>query len=120
MANFARIDKNGIVVDLVKIDTKNNVDSEGVEREHIGAAYLKKMYGVDGWIQTSFNKTFRKNYATIGGKYDADLDMFLNIKMYPSWIIDESTGEWVAPKKKPLNIDDYSWNETTGEWDLVK
>jgi hypothetical protein len=119
MANFARIDKDNIVVQLVKIDTRNNVDSEGVEREHIGAAYLKNMYGTEGWIQTSFNKTFRKNYAMLGGVYDKELDMFLKIKMYPSWVINHENGEWTAPVQRPTDNNKYSWNESACKWDLV-
>lgn len=119
MANFARIDENSVVVDLVKIDNKNTVDQDGVETESIGKSYLEKMYGVSGWVQTSFNKSFRKNYATIGGTYNADLDMFLNIKPFDSWIVDKSTGEWVSPVSKP-DDNKYTWNETSKTWDLAE
>ena len=46
------------------------------------------------------------------------------IQPYPSWILNENTCRWEAPKPKP-NRDGleenqiWSWNETNQTWDLT-
>ena len=40
MAHFAEIDNNNVVLQVVVVDNKDILDADGVEREHICAAYL--------------------------------------------------------------------------------
>ena len=93
------------------------------------------------WIQTSYNTkngvyyqpnsnipsadqslALRGNYAGIGYTYDSTLDVFLEPKPYPSWVLDETTYKWNAPISKPTNslsIDQYyEWNESSNSWQL--
>ncbi len=93
------------------------------------------------WIQTSYNTkngvyyqpnsnipsadqslALRGNYAGIGYTYDSTLDVFLEPKPYPSWVLDETTYKWNAPISKPTNslsIDQYyEWNESSTNWEL--
>jgi len=35
MAHFARIDENGLVLQVVVVDNKDTADASGVEKEHI-------------------------------------------------------------------------------------
>jgi hypothetical protein len=69
MAHFAEIDENNLVLRVLVVDN---------DKEDQGQDYLANELGLGGtWVQTSYNKTFRKNYAGIGFTYDPDLDAFI-------------------------------------------
>ena len=69
MAHFAEIDATNTVIRVLVVDN---------EKESQGQQYLANELGLGGtWVQTSYNKTFRKNYAGIGFTYDPDLDAFI-------------------------------------------
>ena len=54
--------------------------------------------GVGGtWIQTSYNSSFRKNYAYTGDTYDAVKDAFIPVKPHPSCVFNEDTCRWETP-----------------------
>jgi hypothetical protein len=76
MAYFAELDSNNVVLRVVVVDNKDTADAQGVEKEHIGAAYLERLLG-GRWVQTSYNANFRKHYAGIGYTYDSALDEFV-------------------------------------------
>ena len=93
------------------------------------------------WIKTSYNTrggvhyqpnsdipssdqslALRGNYAGIGYTYNSTLDVFLEPKPYPSWILDETTYTWNAPVSRPTgsaSMDQYyEWNESSNNWEL--
>lgn len=57
---------------------------------------------------------FRKNYAGVGYFYDETRDAFIPPKPFPSWILNEETCFWDAPKVRPNGS--YVWNEELGDW----
>ena len=57
----------------------------------------------------------RKNYATIGGTYDAVLDAFIYQQPYPSWVLD-ANAKWQAPVPMPDDGKMYRWDESTLSW----
>lgn len=71
------------------------------------------------WIKTSYNSKIRKNYAGIGYTYDEQRDAFIPPKPFASWILDELTCLWNAPKPYPNDGKFYIWNETKKNWDEV-
>lgn len=85
MAHFAKIE-NGIVSTVVVVANEN---------EAYGQEYLNSL-GLEGiWIQTSYNKNFRKNFAGIGYTYDETRDAFIPPKPEGSYVLDEETCTWV-------------------------
>lgn len=121
MAHFARIDENNVVTQVVVVANKDTADADGVEKEHIGAAFLEKLFG-GVWKQTSYNGNIRKNYAGIGYTYDAGIDAFVPPQPYPSWILDNATAQWEAPVPMPEDAGTgepqkmYLWDEATTSW----
>lgn len=109
MAVYALIDENNIVVDI-----------RGGDADWVAAQ-------PERWIETDpdtlsgqhrFGGTpLRKNFAQMGYIYDENLDAFIPPKTTPSWVIDEDTGQWVAPKPYPTDGKNYIWNETRQEWE---
>lgn len=77
MANFACIDNNNIVTDVIVVNNEVLLDENGNEVEQKGIDFCKSLYGNDTiWIQTSYNKNFRGEFAGIGYLYNNELDKF--------------------------------------------
>ena len=68
-------------------------------------------------VRTSYNGSFRKNYAGVGMIYKEDIDAFITPKPFESWILDEESGNWNAPIEKPIDDENYVWNETLDNWE---
>ena len=106
MAHFAKINKTNIVTDVIV------AEQDFINSGKVGDSFL--------WIQTSYNGSFRKNYAGIGFQYDKTRDAFIPIKPFNSWILNETTCRWEAPVAKPNDDNRYNWNETNQNWDIVE
>ncbi len=91
--------------------------ADGVESEDMGKAFfIRWSNGYTRWVQTSFNGTIRKNYAGIGYTYDRVRDAFIAPQPYASWILNEETCRWQAPKPYPTDDKVYVWNEGEANW----
>ena len=119
MSYYARIDDDGIVVQVIAIE-KDMLDTGN--------------WGdPNDWVQTSYNTrggvhyapnsgtpdggiALRKNFAGIGYTYDQTRDAFIEPKPYPSWVLDEDTCRWDAPIPCPDDGKRYSWDEGTTSW----
>jgi hypothetical protein len=117
VAHFAEIDANDVVLRVIVIDNKDTSDANGVEKEHIGAAFCERLFG-GTWKQTSYNGNIRKNYAGIGYTYNAILDAFIAPQPYQSWILDDDA-QWQPPVAMPTDGQMYVWNEATQTWDVM-
>lgn len=115
MAHFAEIDGNNIVTRVIVVGNADTADANGVEKEHIGAAFCERLLG-GVWKQTSYNANFRKNYAGIGYSYDANRDAFIPPKPFNSWVINEETCRWDPPTPMPTDGKMYRWDEDTTSW----
>jgi hypothetical protein len=112
MAHWAELDDNNVVL---RVTVGDNNDSNGDE----GYKWLVDNLG-GIWVKTSYNATIRKNFAGIGFTYDETLDAFIPLKPFASWILDEDTCQWVAPKPYPADDKVYVWNETKLKWELAE
>jgi len=122
MAHFAQLDENNVVVQVIVVSNDDCRDVNGVESEEVGVAFCKSLLGQDTiWKQTSYNKNFRRLYAGIGYTYLQELDVFVGLKPYLSWVLDNSIGAWVAPVSKPIEPEGYVavWDEQDQQWNLV-
>jgi hypothetical protein len=121
MAHFAQLDDNNVVLQVVVVDNNDTKDANGVEKENIGIAHLEKILG-GTWKQTSYNSSFRKNFAGIGCTYDAERDAFIGPKPFNSWVLDEDTCVWGPPTPMPSDAGElqpneyYGWDEDTVSW----
>ena len=117
MAHFAKVE-NGVVTQVIVVGNADTANAEGVELEHIGAAFCERLLGGD-WKQTSYNGNIRKNYAGIGYIYDTGLDAFITPQPYPSWALDANAA-WQAPVPMPTDGKMYRWDEPTLSWAEVE
>ena len=134
MAHFAELNQNNEVIYVVYMDNEIITDENGNEVEELGIQHLHTHHGAERkWVRTSYRGNFRNKYAGLGDTYREDLDMFISPSPYPSWILNETTGQWEAPVTQPEltqeQIDGgyfYTWDEeaynsdnTTG-WTLIQ
>jgi hypothetical protein len=100
MAHFAKLDENGIVIQVVVV---NNGDVElflGIEFESKGINFLKKLFSEqDRFVQTSYNGQIRKNFAGINYLYDSSRDAF------------------IPPRPDEIEGHNVVFDETTCVWD---
>lgn len=115
MAHFAKLDENNVVTQVIVVDDSHTSDANGVEKEHIGAAYCERLLG-GTWKKTSYNGNIRKNYASIGFTYREDIDAFIPPKPFESWVLNEELGSWDAPVTKPDDGKLYYWVEESQQW----
>jgi hypothetical protein len=115
MAHFAEIGIDNTVLRVLVIANKDTCDENGIEREEIGAAFCKNLLG-GTWVQTSYNRTFRKNFAGVGHLYNKSLDAFISPQPFASWVLNETTCQWGAPTSMPTDGKDYTWDEATTAW----
>ena len=136
MAHFAKLNANNIVEQVIVVANQDTADSSGTETESIGVAFCQKLLGADtNWKQTSYNSTFRGNYAGIGCTYMTNVatlgvgstDIFITPQPYASWTVGVNTANWYPPAnpgEAPALTDDeqaagksYVWNESNYQTD---
>jgi len=118
MAHFAEIDQNNVVLRVVVIDNRDTSTPDGTEVESIGVAFCQRLFG-GNWVKTSYNGNIRKNYAGIGYTYNAEIDAFVPLKTFSSWVLNQTTAQWDPPVAYPTDGKSYSWNEQTQQWDEI-
>ena len=102
MSHFAKIDKDNIVTEIIV------TEQDFINSGKVGDSFL--------WVQTSYNNSFRKQYAGIGYTYDKANDVFIKPKPYASWTLDDNH-DWQPPTAMPDDGKVYDWNEDTKSWD---
>ena len=119
MAHFAKLGKGNKVEQVVVVNNDVITDANGQEQEQLGVDFLNKTFGTnDVWKQTSYNGSFRKNFAGLSFKYDQYRDAFIEEKPFASWTLDEDTCQWNPPVEMPNDGRLYKWNEENQSWDL--
>jgi hypothetical protein len=117
MAHFAQLDDNNVVINVIVVHNNELLDQDGNEIEQKGIDFCKSLFGQDTiWIQTSYNSTFRKNYASLGSYYDPTRDAFIRPKPWDSWVLDTEICAWTAPIPMPTDDKVYIWDESTLSW----
>jgi hypothetical protein len=115
MAHFAELDETNVVTNVIVVHNNELLDENNNESEQKGIDFCISHYG-GTWKQTSYNATFRKNYAIIGGIYDPIRDAFIPPQPFASWVINEDTWQWEPPVPYPTDDKNYYWDEATLNW----
>jgi hypothetical protein len=90
MSHFAELDENNVVL---RVLVGNNLDPKGDE----GYSWIVENLG-GRWVQTSYNRSIRKNFAGIGSTYDEERDAFIAPKPSEDAVLDEETCTWILPE----------------------
>ena len=119
MAHFAELDQSNQVLRVIVVNNSVLLNENGQEIEQLGIDFCKTLYGADtNWIQTSYNNSFRRRQARVGGTYDPQLDAFIPPKPAdnPSFILDNTLLDWVPPVAYPSDGHGYIWYEPSLSW----
>jgi hypothetical protein len=145
MAHFAKIGISSRVAAVHVVADKDCQNADGIEDEEVGRQFLERIHNYPFWKRTSYNtshgthasgdnsKAFRGNYAGIGMIWDEDNDLFYPKKPYASWVLNTTTATWHSPigdapaftgEQQSQNDAGthkwiYTWNESSGAWDLT-
>jgi hypothetical protein len=120
MAHFAHLDETHNVISVEVLKNTLITDSGGNEQEQLGIDFLTQLHNSNGWYkQTSYNGTFRKNFAGVGYTYDGARDAFIAPKPFPSWTLNEDTCQYASPVPYPEDDKNYEWDEATTNWKEV-
>ncbi len=125
MAHFAELDANNVVQRVVVVgnDVTTANGPLGENDKHVdGESWCINFFKGGTWKQTSYNSSFRKQYAGIGYTYDFAKDKFISPQPFPSWSLD-SNDDWQAPVAYPT-VTTYgdnapysiSWDEDNQQW----
>ena len=118
MANFARLDDNNIVIQMIVVANKELIDPDtGLEDESLGIAFCRKLLG-GRWKQSSYNGRIRGRHANIGYTYNEELDAFIEPKPFESWILDNTTTRWNSPLgNRPELTESQRQSQSAYIWD---
>ena len=125
MAHYALLDENNKVTDVITGVSEDNTDDlptgfsswEDWYKDFTGANDVKRTsYNTAANNHTLGGTPFRGNYAGIGMTYDPTNDVFIAPTDHDSWILDETTWSYKAPKDYPDDGKGYYWDETAGDW----
>ena len=110
MSHWAEIDKDNKVIRVLVGDNNDPLGDEGYQW------LINNLGGT--WIKTSYNNRIRKQFASIGYTYDANADVFIEPKPYPSWTLD-SNFDWQPPTPKPIT-GFWLWDEENLMWQSLE
>ena len=120
MAHFAQLDTASIVTQVIVVNNATIDNLPFPESEPVGISFCQSLFGPDTiWAQTSYNASFRYNYAGIGYTFDVTEQAFIPPKPYPSWLLNTTIYQWEAPVPYPDDGKMYYWDEATLSWVLV-
>lgn len=120
MAHFAELGQDNTVLQVIVVGNGSINNLPFPESEPVGVAFCQSLFGSGtNWAQTSYNASFRYNYAGIGYTFDptpAPNGAFIPPKPYPSWLLNTNIYQWEAPVPYPSDGRFYEWDEATQSW----
>jgi hypothetical protein len=108
MGHYAKVE-DGVVVDVIVAQQDFVATLDGV--------WIKTSYNTHGNVhydgdgQPDGGVAIRKNYAKIGGVYDAERDAFYDQQPFPSWTLNEDSCFWEPPIPEPKSDYNWMWDE---------
>ena len=123
MAHYAFLDNNNIVTEVITGVNENIIqtDLDGTQVGGSSEAWEEFYGNFRGQVckRTSYNNNYRGKFASIGYTYDATNDVFIALKPYQSWTLDENFN-WQAPTPMPvIEGKYYYWSEEDLNWQEI-
>lgn len=110
MSHFAKVNGLGIVEEVIV------AEQDFIDTLPDATSWVQTSYNTIGGVHVLGGTPFRKNYAGIGYKFDAERNAFIPPKPYASWGLNEETCLWEAPTPHPQDGKIYNWDENTLTW----
>jgi hypothetical protein len=90
MAHYAFLDDNNIVTEVI-VGIHETETIEGLDTEIWYGNFRGQVCK-----RTSYNNNIRKNYASIGYRYDETLDAFIAPQCHEEATLNETTCKWIC------------------------
>lgn len=124
MAHYAIISDQNIVEQVIvgkneheALEGQSHTDWEAFYSELFGKTVKQTSINTYHGKHLQGKIPFRLNYASPGMRYDPVLDAFVyTVKAFPSWVFDDSIGDFRAPVDIPNDGKSYDWDESTLSW----
>jgi len=92
MAHFAKLDKNN---NVITVNAVNNAVLDSTNEEESGIEFLTNWSGgYSNWKQTSYNRSFRGNFAGAGMIYLPLEDIFIQPKCHDEAVLNAKAAKW--------------------------
>ena len=111
MAHYAKVLDGFVVQNIVA-----EADFLETYVDETAGEWIQTSYNTQGGVHTLGGTPLRKNFATVGGRYDAENDAFYNLQPFPSWTLNTTTYLWEAPSSLPEGDGYYIWDEENKRW----
>jgi hypothetical protein len=117
---FAEIDSENRVIQILEVDDAD-VDNYGGDQSQTAVDHVSSFLSLHSprnrWVQTSINHSFRRRYASIGGTYDPQNDVFIDAKPYDDFVFNSQTFSWDPPIPYPTTqILSIYWDVKIKKW----
>lgn len=120
MAHYALLNEENMVIDVFVGRDEDDLAPGVTDWETYyapeGFTVKRTSYNTVGGQHVLGGTALRGNYAGVGYSYLETEDIFMPPKPYESWVLDVGCACWVAPVDMPDDGQDYTWDESAGEW----
>jgi hypothetical protein len=107
MAHYAELSEDNAVIRVIVI---SDDISDGEELDS-ASQFCAETFG-GRWVQTSYNKSFRKNFAQPGMIFYPENNVFVDPSPKPWYVLNES-GDWISPlgihPDTGEELEDWQW-----------
>lgn len=110
---------NGKVTRVIRIDSSEVGNIEKWCEETYGGTWKRTSYNTFAGQHGQGGQPLRKNFAGVGFDFDEGRDAFIPPKRHDSWKLNETKGLYEAPKNRPTDGKDYTWDEASLSWKLL-
>ncbi len=124
MAHFAKV-VNGTVTNVIVAEPEffntfiDDTPGEWIQTSY-NTRYGKHYEPNSNTLSSDQSKALRKNFAWVGGTYDATRDAFLPPHRHASWTLNEETCVYDPPIPMPNDGNYYDWDESAYQADNTK
>ena len=115
---FASVNSANLVIAVNAVSNHDCLDSNGEHSEEVGALFLRTLLQIPEdirLIETWHYRQERNTLAVPNSTYDSDLDIFIDPRTSPSFILDHNY-DWVPSTPKPQDGKDYIYDLHADRW----
>lgn len=115
---FASVNSANLVIAVNAVSNHDCLDSNGEHSEEVGALFLRTLLQIPEdirLIETWHYRQERNTLAVPNSTYDSDLDIFIDPRTSPSFILDNNY-DWVPSTPKPQDGKDYIYDLHADRW----
>lgn len=127
MADFAQLNSDNLVKQVIVVDDNTITDNNGRVSEYVGVSFCQQIVNDFSTVWKQTSNTMRGNPAGIGMTYMSNVstlglastDIFIKVQPYQSWTVGVNTASWFAPIAEPALTSSQISDNKTYSWDEV-